>query len=157
MIKNILFALVILACSFNILHNKEWHSKFVTVEKNGSLHYTADAKGNIIPDFSAVGFFRGDKEIPSVPIVKTINPNPDGNSEQIIQRAIDEVSKMDMAKNGFRGTILLKKGVYKIPGTIKINTSGIVLKGEGNDTKLIATGLGQRSLIAVPVRERNNP
>jgi len=157
MIKNILFALVILACSFNILHNKEWHSKFVTVEKNGSLHYTADAKGNIIPDFSAVGFFRGDKEIPSVPIVKTINPNPDGNSEQIIQRAIDEVSKMDMAKNGFRGTILLKKGVYKIPGTIKINTSGIVLKGEGNDTKLIATGLGQRSLIAVSGSGKEQP
>jgi hypothetical protein len=56
---------------------------------------------------------------------------------------------MPINKNGFRGAILLKKGVYKIPGTIRINASGIVLRGDGNETVLIATGSGQRNLIQV--------
>ena len=40
---------------------------------------------------------------------------------------------------------LIKKGIYKIPGTIKITASGIILRGEGPGTKLIPAGKGQRS------------
>ena len=50
-----------------------------------------------------------------MPVVKTIEPAANGTSEAIIQSAIDEVSKKPLDKDGFRGTILLKKGTYKIP------------------------------------------
>ncbi len=139
----------ILFLSFSIRHAATWQSRFVTIDKNGKLHYAVDEKGNIIPDFSRVGYYGGDRNIPDVPIVKTISANDNGNSEELIQAAINEVAKMNPSKNGFRGTILLKKGIYKIPGTIKINESGIVLRGEGNDTKLIAIGNGQRPLLSV--------
>lgn len=128
---------------------KKWESKFVRIDADGTLKYIPDEKGNIIPDFSRVGYYNGDKEIPNVPVVKTIMPSVSGSSEEIIQSAINEVSKMSPDKNGFRGAILLKKGTYNIPGIIKVEANGIVLRGEGNDTKLIAGGTMQRPLISV--------
>jgi hypothetical protein len=59
--------------------------------------------------------YAGDKDIPDVSVVKIIEPAAEGTSEAIIQSAIDEVSKKPFNKDGFRGTILLKKGTYKIP------------------------------------------
>ena len=127
---------------------ESWQSKFVKLSKDGSLKYIPDENGNIFPDFSLVGYDGEDKPIPDIPIIKTISPT-EGSSEAIIQSAIDEVSKKTPDKNGFRGAILLKKGSYKIPGSIKIEADGIILRGEGNDTKLIATGTVNRPLINV--------
>jgi hypothetical protein len=130
----------------------EWQSSFIRLNKNGSLTYVPDEKGNIIPDFSNVGYYGGDKAIPNVPVVRTVEAIADGSSQQVIQSAIDEVSKLAPGKDGFRGTILLKKGVYKIPGEIRIEASGIVLRGEGdgvNDTRLVATSKKQVSVIHV--------
>ena len=133
-------------------HSPFWESKFIRVNKDGSLKYLPDEKGNIIPDFSRVGFYGGDKNIPDIPVVKTIEPAAGGTSELLIQSAIDEVSKRPLDKNGFRGAILLKKGTYKIPENIKIESSGIVLRGEGdhvNGTRLVAMSRKQVSLISV--------
>ncbi|HEX3166213.1 MAG TPA: hypothetical protein VHQ93_08105, partial [Chitinophagaceae bacterium] len=135
-----------------VLPSPSWESMFIKVNKNGSLKYVPDEKGNIIPDFSRVGYYAGDKDIPDVSVVKTIEAAAEGTSEAIIQSAIDEVSKKALDKNGFRGAILLKKGTYKIPEEIKIETSGIVLRGEGdnlNGTRLIAQSKKQVSLINV--------
>ena len=135
---------------FSFATNKSWQSKFVQQKKDGSLKYTPDEKGNLIPDFSRVGYYGGDKKIPDVAVVKTIAPS--ANDQKEIQNAIDELSKKSLDKNGFRGSILLKKGTYKIPGSININASGIVLRGEGDDekgTKLVATGKDKRQLIIV--------
>src|SRR5215204_7017730 len=129
---------------------KEWQSKFVNQNKDGSLSYTPDEKGNIIPDFSRVGYYAGDRSIPDVAVVKTVSPSE--NAQQQIQAAIDQVSKRTPDKNGFRGTIVLKKGTYKIPGSIHVNASGVVLRGEGdgeNDTKLVATSKKQDALVVV--------
>ena len=139
---------VLLILSFT--GSKKWESKFVKVNKDGTLKYVPDEKGNIIPDFSRVGYYAGDKEIPNVAVVKTLNPSDNAMGE--IQSAIDEVSKMPLDKNGFRGTILLKKGIYKIPGIIKISASGIVLRGEGDKesgTKLIAETKNKDALVSV--------
>lgn len=106
-----------------------------------------DEKGNILPDFSHVGFYAGDKNIPEVVVVKTIGPSADAENQ--IQSAIDELSKQPLNKDGFRGAILLKKGVYTINDKLTIQASGIVLRGEGNDTKLIAAGTVNRPLIDV--------
>ena len=129
-----------------------WESKFIKQNKDGSLAYMPDEKGNTIPDFSRVGYYGGDKEIPDVPVVKTIEPAIEGTSGPLIQSAIDEVSKRPLNKDGFRGTILLKKGTYKIPEEIKIESGGIVLRGEGdnaNGTRLVAQSKKQVSLINV--------
>ena len=129
---------------------KGWQSKFVNLSKDSSLSYTADEKGNIIPDFSRVGYYGGDRSIPDVDVVKTVSPCE--NAQQQIQAAIDQVSKRTPDKNGFRGTIVLKKGTYKIPGSIHVNASGVVLRGEGdgeNDTKLVATCKKQDALVVV--------
>lgn len=131
-----------------ILFAQQWQSKLIKLSKNGSIIYVPDAKGNIIPDFSRVGYHQGDKVITKVKVVKELSSNGINDQEQI-QEAINTVAKMPIGKDGFRGAILLKKGNYKIPGSININTSGIVLRGEGLATRLIATGAGQRKLINV--------
>lgn len=134
------------------LNESSSSSTSVRLSPIGNLLYFADTKGNTIPDFSRVGYHQGLREIPDVPIKISLSPAKDGKDEQQIQRAINKVSAMKPDENGYRGAILLKRGIYKIPGTIKIEASGIVLKGEGNedrDTKLIASGKGKRSLILV--------
>ena len=149
--KLVLLILTAFILSF-ILPSPAWESKFIKVNKDGSLKYIPDEKGNIIPDFSHVGYYGGDKDIPDIQVVKTIEPPVEGTSEAIIQSAIDEVSKKPLDKNGFRGTILLKKGIYKIPEEIKIEASGIVLRGEGdnlNGTRLVALSKKQVSLMNV--------
>lgn len=127
-------------------------SSFIKSDPDGTLTYIADDKGNIIPDFSGVGYRRGDVDLPKVPVVKTVRPVAEGSSQQVIQAAIDEVSKKPLI-NGFRGAILFKKGTYNIPGTIYVRTSGIVLRGEGDNltdgTKWVATGKGQRTLLEI--------
>ena len=148
--KSALLLLAAFILSF-MLPSPPWESKFIKVNKDGSLKYIPDEKGNIIPDFSRVGYYGGDKDIPDIVVIKTIEPAAEGTSEAIIQSAIDEVSKKPLDKNGFRGTILLKKGTYKIPEEINIEASGIVLRGEGdiNGTRLVAQSKKQVSLINV--------
>ena len=131
--------------------NPEWQSKYLKVT-NGKLTYIPDDKGNIIPDFSRVGYHQGEMEIPDVKIVKTVTAPIEGSSQEMIQQAIDEIAQLPPDQNGFRGTLLLKKGTYRIPGFISIKTGGIVLKGEGDDengTVVIASGKGQRSLFKI--------
>lgn len=144
-----IICLIILLPAISFVARPVWESKFVAINKNGSLKYNPDEKGNTIPDFSRVGFYTGDKSIPSIDVVKTVSASASGSSEAIIQAAIDEVAAKPLGKDGYRGTILLKKGIYKIPGAIRINTSGIVLRGEGDETILIAEGTNQRALINV--------
>lgn len=144
----VVFLLAVLLFSFRQFQE----SKYISVGKDGSLIYHPDENGNIIPDFSRVGYHQGDLEIPTISVVKSISPATSGSSQELIQEAIDEISNLKPDKNGFKGALLLKKGNYIIPGTLKISKSGIVLRGEGDDahgTKLIASGKGKRSLIIV--------
>src|SRR5687767_13442517 len=83
-------------------------TKYVKINTDGSLLYIPDEKGNIIPDFSRVGYYGGDKEIPDVAVVKTLQPTGTDTDLQNIQVAIDEVSKRETDKAGFKGAILLK-------------------------------------------------
>jgi len=139
--------LLLLGLSFQHPRPREWQSRFVRIGQDGKLKYIPDAKGNILPDFSRVGYEQGDQAIPEVEVARTISPSPD--AQQAIQSAIDEISAKAPGSNGFRGAILLKKGTYPIPGSIHINSGGIVLRGEGEATRLVATGKGQRPLIIV--------
>lgn len=151
-IKSILALSLLLVSGalFSFVH-QSWSSKFLTLNKDGSITYHPDEKGNTIPDFSLVGYHHGLKPIPDVKVVKTVGPIK-GDAGKTLQLAIDEVSALPLGADGFRGAILLKKGDYTIAGTLNINTDGIVLRGEGNEaggTKLIAAGKGQRPLVKI--------
>ncbi|RXK61667.1 hypothetical protein ESA94_01225 [Lacibacter luteus] len=146
--KTIFILSAIVVLSFQS-HTDKWVSKFIKLNKNGSLEYIPDEKGNIIPDFSRVGYYSGDKNIPEIPVVKTISATGSDNDETVIQQAIDEVAKLPLKKDGFRGAILLKKGSYIIPNSIRIKASGIVLRGEGDDTKLLSTSKKQVAVVDV--------
>ncbi len=148
--KLVVSTAIVIAFSF-VPPVTKWESKFVTITPDGSLRYHPDENGNINSRFQPRWLLSGRPADTHVPVVKTISPS-DTNSQAIIQKAIEEVSQENPMHNGFRGAILLKKGTYKIPGTIYILASGVVLRGEGDGeqgTKLIATGNTQRSLIEV--------
>lgn len=117
------------------------------VESDIPLSALTDELGNIIPDFSHIGYMGSEVSIPEVTTVMTIEA-PAGGTDmtEILQNAIDAVSSISPI-NGFRGAIMLKQGTYPIKGTLKIKSSGIVLRGEGEATKLVATGARKRNLI----------
>lgn len=131
---------------------KGWQSKFVTLNADSTLTYHADEQGNILPDFSLVGYHQNDIPIPNLPVVKIVEAPANGDAQQLLQNAIDEVAKMPADAKGIRGAILLKRGTYRIPGQLFIKSGGIVLRGEGdakNGTRIIATGKGQRTLLNI--------
>ncbi|NDP20518.1 MAG: T9SS type A sorting domain-containing protein [Paludibacter sp.] len=118
---------------------------------DGKLVYTPHANigetnnVNIIPDFSFAGYMDGGVKVPvgEVPVKVTLNPTASGEDRTRIQAAIDQVCNMAPDANGYRGTVLLKKGTYRLNnGTIpnlndgygsalRIWASGVVLRGEG--------------------------
>lgn len=117
----------------------------------GKLVYNADSvTGDRIPDFSYCGYKASDEAIPNVP-VKVVVPVIKGDATATIQAAIDEVAKIPLDKNGFRGTVLLQKGKYEIGTSLKINSSGVVLRGSGanGETVLFGTGIERNGLIRV--------
>jgi hypothetical protein len=114
----------------NIFYAQEWQSSIVYY--NGDkLVYISDSAGNRIPDFSYAGYKNGEAELPYVETVKIIEPVEGDNTEHI-QNAINELARLPLNASGFRGALLLKAGVYRISGTIYLNESGIVLRGEGD-------------------------
>lgn len=153
-IIKILILCTLLLSSMGYAQNKEapaWQSSLVSVNANGDMAYQADKEGNILPDFSRVGYHHGNKSIPSFSVIKIIKP-VEGDNWENIQKTIDEISKNEPDAHGHRGTILLTRGEYRVSRTIHISTSGIILKGEGdnvNETRVIATGKQKHSLIEV--------
>jgi len=126
--------LIIIVCLVLLVQNSfaqtGWQSDVVTFNSKGKLVYKADIDGNRIPDFSYAGYRNGEADIPTVPVVKTISAIA-GDNTLHIQSAIDEVAKLSLV-NGIRGALLLRAGKYEVTGTVRINNSGIVLRGEGD-------------------------
>lgn len=122
---------------------------------NGKLIYTPYANEgqteavNRVPDYSNAGYKGGGVKLPEMVVAETVNP-VQGDCRLLIQSAIDRVSALAPDANGFRGAVLLKKGLYLIEGSIYIRASGVVLRGEGNGvdgTVLNATQKAQHTLI----------
>ena len=117
---------------------------------DGKLVYVPDDQGNIISDCSHAGYGGGGMAIPTVPVKETIWPVAGDNTANV-QAAIDKVSALLIDKNGFRGTVLLRAGYYKMATPAKIAASGVVLRGEGmgdTGTILIGTGTGRTAPAA---------
>lgn len=102
--------------------------------------WAAAAEG--IPDFSRTGYRWSDVPVPVYDAVHILEPPADGgDATKLIQAAIDSVDG--------KGAVLLRKGIYNISGSISIGKSGVVLRGEGDGTVLVATGKDKRPLIRI--------
>jgi len=97
-------------------------------------------------DFSYAGFGGGGLEIPAVQTKIAVTPTS-GDDTKKIQTAIDNISGLTADFKGFRGAVVLSPGVYHVDGQIKIQTSGVVLRGE--KATIIATGQSRRALILI--------
>ena len=141
---------MLLCCFIVSAHSPQ--SKYIQLGKDGSLKYLPDEKGNIIPDFSKVGYHHGNEAIPDVPVIITVSPTQGPDAGKQIQAAIDQLSATKPGANGIRGAILIQKGVYLLSAPITLKASGIVLRGEGDHpegTKLVATWKNEKALIQV--------
>ncbi|KAF9183401.1 hypothetical protein BGZ50_004247 [Haplosporangium sp. Z 11] len=117
--------------------------------------FPPDQWGNRIPDFSQVGYRRGHVPLPQVPVKITLQPSADPriNDRARIQSAIDWVGRLPLRtlvlRDGVtvirtRGAVLLQAGIYRVQGSLILNRSGVVLRGEGNGpTGTILMAMGQ--------------
>ncbi|MBU0476263.1 MAG: T9SS type A sorting domain-containing protein [Bacteroidetes bacterium] len=132
--------------SFTLIPAQEWQSNIVYFGNDGKLNYERDNQGNSIPDFSYVGYKNRNDSIPFIPVVKTISPVVGDNTDNINNAIFEMALNNPIQENGFRGTLLLEKGLYEVYGTIKINASGIVIRGEGEgenpDSNTVIYGRG---------------
>lgn len=129
-------------------------TKAVSFAADGHLDYARyDPQGDIVLDFSHCGYGGGGVALPTVPAVMSLRPDPNSTDDtERIQRAIDSLSQRKRDANGFRGALLLVRGIYRIKGALKISASGVAVRGEGCDehgTVIIAAGTARRSLIVV--------
>ncbi|MBE7169408.1 MAG: pectate lyase [Williamsia sp.] len=127
-------------------------------EDKGHLVYTPDEQGNRIPDFSYCGYQASEVGIPNVP-VKMVVPLREGDATLRIQAAIDRVAAMPKGADGFRGVVLLQKGVYNVQGQLKIDSSGVVLRGSGmgaGGTVLLGTGKDRQTLVRITGRDNRS-
>jgi hypothetical protein len=130
------------------------HSRLVCPGPDGRLVYVADDRGNVIPDFSHCGYAGGGVAIPSVPVRVTVKPG-DGKADDLprLQAAIDEAAQLTPDADGFRGAVELARGTYRVNGSLRLNASGVVLRGAGQDerdgTILRATLPKQHAVVIV--------
>ena len=120
---------------------------FALQVKDDRITYLNDELGNRILDFSTCGYQASEQDIPSVRNVVFVSWKPGDNTTRI-QRAIDYVASLPPDISGFRGAVLLDKGEFSLSGSIRIATSGIVLRGMNKEsTILLKKGVDRGSLI----------
>lgn len=128
-------------------------TSLVPLGPDGRLTYRPTADGLTIPDFSRCGYGGGGVALPVVPVQVTLEPQSGGGDDRArIQAAIDRVAALPADAQGFRGAVLLRRGQYRVHGTLRISVGGIVLRGEGpeqNGTVLTATLPKKHDVIEV--------
>jgi hypothetical protein len=133
-----------------------WQSRYVWRDATGRLAYHRDAERNRIPDFSYAGYHRGERDLPDVAATRVLDAI-DGDNTDHVQRALDEVGAAAADAAGRRGAVVLRPGVYPIHGVLRIDASGVVLRGAGDGSSprtasiLVARGdrPHQRTVIVV--------
>lgn len=99
-------------------------------------------RANFPIDFSRVGYMWGEKTIPEYKNEIVLNAHKKGaDMTAAIQKALDKVKAP--------GAVLLTKGVYNVSGPLVINRSGVVLRGEGDETVIVAKGTERRTLLTL--------
>jgi hypothetical protein len=110
-----------------------------------------DERGNGVPDYSHTGYRGGNAAIPEAPVRVVVSP-AEGDAGARIQAAIDYVGGLEPDAHGLRGAVLLERGRFEVEGQLRLDRSGVVLRGSGpgeDGTILTATGPGRRALIVI--------
>ena len=120
---------------------------------DGQLIYRPyDAQGDKILDFSHCGYGGGGVALPNVPTKITVAPDANADDDAPrMQAAIDQISKLPLDVNGFRGAVLFKRGQFEMASGLKVSASGVVLRGEGGDengTVFFGTSAKPYSLVS---------
>lgn len=117
-------------------------------QEGGRLRYGTTPSGDRIMDFSMVGYNASYAPPPVVTGVKTLLVRPGSNpgqTVQLIQGAIDTISKSSPGRSGFRGVVQLAPGVFEVPfyTGFTITTGGLVVRGSAKGTliKMVAAGV----------------
>ncbi|HVU35847.1 MAG TPA: DUF6298 domain-containing protein [Opitutaceae bacterium] len=97
-------------------------------------------------DFSSAGYGGGGVPLPFVPAKYAVSPSASDDTAAI-QAAIDAVAALPLDTRGFRGAVLLRPGTYHVAGQLRVDASGVVLRGQR--ATLVATGQSRRTLIQV--------
>ncbi|MBR5850651.1 MAG: TIM barrel protein [Alistipes sp.] len=110
-------------------------------EDRNTLYYTPDYRGNRLIDYSHAGYKGGGVALETPAIKITLQPSEDQQADDAerIQRAINLIGRAPLNAQGFRGTLLLKAGTYRIGSPIYIPYSGIIIRGEGDGAESIKT------------------
>ena len=117
--------------------------------KNNVITYSPDSRGNRILDFSYCGYQSSEKDIPDLKNVIYVS-HIDGDATEIIQRAINYVSGLKPDSHGYRGAVLLDKGVFNLENTLWIQSSGVVLRGsDQHETVLLKHGVDRGALLRI--------
>ena len=94
--------------------------------------FGAKQKKVFIPmDYSYCGYHASEKAIPDVKAVCMVS---DAAS---LQAAINKISSMKPDKTGFRGAVVIAEGRYLISEPLRIEASGVVIRGMGRDKTII--------------------
>jgi len=144
-------SIALFSCSLTKLSASLPLEAVLTIDAQGHLNYVPDEQGNILPDFSHSGYQRSEQPIPFIEAKVVIKPIQ-GDNTRHIQKAIDQLAQMPLQEDGFRGALVLGKGMYPVSGQLVISKNGIVLRGEGqseSDSVIFATGKDRRSLIHI--------
>ena len=87
-------------------------------------------------DYSTCGYRASERPIPNVPVTVYVKWK-DGDCSSLLQQAIDHVSRQKANAQGQRGAVLLGEGLFRIDKPLRINTSGVVLRGMGRSKTII--------------------
>lgn len=120
---------------------------------DGKLIYRPyNAQGDKILDFSHCGYRGGGVALPTVATKVTVVPDADdADDTPRMQAAIEQISKMPLDADGFRGAVLFRRGTYEMANGVKVAASGVVLRGEGGDeggTVFFGTSAKPYSLVS---------
>ena len=117
------------------------------------LFSTAHAQ-TIPMDYSYCGYRQSEAEIPDLPN-KVYVAWQAGDCSDRIQQAIDYVSSLKPDKrSGYRGAVLLSKGVFSLLRPLRLHTSGVVLRGSGRQqTVLFKTGIDRGAVVYIEGRD----
>jgi hypothetical protein len=155
--RTVVLSLAVVLAAISVAGAEPPVSTLVKPGKDGRLVYRAYSdRGDTIPDFSNCGYGGGGVPIPHIADCVVLGALAgSADDRQRIQEAIDQAGRRPLDAAGFRGAVLLRRGTYRVAGTLKLDTSGVVLRGEGADargTLLLATG--QKPYVVIRVAGR---
>jgi hypothetical protein len=119
----------------------------VAVDSAGHLSYNATPEGDRIPDFPAAVTLAVTAQSRMRPCWSWLTPFRGQHRPH--QRALDYVAQSQPGSNGVRGAVLLRQGRHEVYGRLRLGASGVVLRGQGMETVLVASGLDRATLISV--------